>query len=145
MGLLSELFLDYHFLAFVIAWILSIVIKTSLVAWDNKKNPDITDGFKNGGMPSSHSAVVSAITFSVFMTQGFSPLFFVSLVFSLIIISDAFRLRRNVGLQAEQLNMLLKKSKQKPINVVHGHTLPQVIAGIILGIVVSYIIFVILF
>ncbi len=145
MGWASELFLNYHFLAFAIAWILSILIKTALAAWSKKKNPDIADGFKNGGMPSSHSTVVSAITFSIFMTQGFSAVFFVSLVFSLIVISDAFRLRRNVGIQAEQLNLLLKKSKQKTIDVVYGHTLPQVLAGIILGVVISYMIFIIIF
>jgi acid phosphatase family membrane protein YuiD len=140
-----DLLTNYYFLSFIVAWILSILIKTGLNAYRNKKNPDIKDGFKNGGMPSSHSTVVSAITFSIFLTNGLSPTFFVSLVFSMIIISDAFRLRRNVGLQAEQLNILLKKSKQKTINVVHGHTLPQVIAGILLGVLTSYLVFIILF
>lgn len=140
-----DLLKNYYFLAFIIAWVLSILIKTALVALNKKKNPDIKDGFKNGGMPSSHSTVVSAITFSIFLTSGLSPTFFVSLVFSMIIISDAFRLRRNVGLQAEQLNILLKKSKQKTVNVVHGHTFPQVIVGIMLGVIISYIMFLILF
>lgn len=145
MSAIIDILMNYYFIAFVIAWILSIAIKTGLAAWDKKKHPDITDGFKNGGMPSSHSTVVAAITFAVFLTQGVSSTFFVSLVFSLIIISDAFRLRRNVGIQAEQLNILLKKAKQKSINVVHGHTLAQVIAGILLGLVVSYIVFMVMF
>jgi len=145
MSSIIDLLTNYYFLAFIIAWILSIIIKTALVALKKKKDPDIKDGFKNGGMPSSHSTIVSAITFSIFLTNGLSPTFFVSLVFSMIIISDAFRLRRNVGLQAEQLNILLKKSKQKTVDVVHGHTFAQVIAGILLGIIVSYLMFLIMF
>lgn len=145
MVLINELFLNYYFLSFIIAWILSVIIKTGLVAWDKKKNPEIADGLKNGGMPSSHSSLVSAITCSILLTQGFSSLFFVSLAFSLIIVSDAFILRRNVGLQAEELNKLLKKAKQKPVSVVHGHTFMQVIAGIFLGILTSFLLFVLFF
>jgi len=145
MAWFRELFFNYYFLSFTTAWILSILIKSGLAALQKKKNLDISDGLKNGGMPSSHSTVVSAITFAIFLRQGFSSLFFVSLVFSLIIISDAFRLRRNVGLQAEQLNILLKKSKQKTVSVVHGHTIPQVIGGIALGLIVAYLFFLILF
>lgn len=142
---ISELFLNYYFLSFAIAWILSILIKTLLTSWNRKKNLDIADGFKNGGMPSSHSTVVSAITFSIFMLQGFSSLFFVSLVFSLIIISDAFRLRKNVGIQGQEINLLLKKSKKKPIDIVYGHTFTQVVAGMFLGVIISYLVFITLF
>jgi acid phosphatase family membrane protein YuiD len=101
----------------------------------------INDGFKNGGMPSSHSTIVSALTMAILLKEGFSTAFFIAVVFSSIIISDAFRIRRNVGMQGEQLNILLKKSKEKTIDIVYGHTPSQVFAGIILGIIVSVAVF----
>ncbi len=137
MNVFQGFLLNYLFVAFASAWILSIIIKTILTALTQKKNPDIRDGFHNGGMPSSHSTVVSAITAAIYFAEGFSPLFFVALVFSLIIISDAFRLRYQVGLQGDALNKLLKKAKEKPLTVVYGHTLLQVMAGILLGIIVA--------
>ncbi|HIH31530.1 TPA: divergent PAP2 family protein [Candidatus Woesearchaeota archaeon] len=145
MNLILGILTDYYFLAFIIAWICSILIKTGLTAWKKKTSLDIAEGLKNGGMPSSHSTVVAAITTAVYNIQGLTGLFFVSLVFSLIIISDAFRLRRIVGIHGEEINLLLKKIKKKPIEVIYGHSFFQVIIGIILGIAVSQIVFLIMY
>ena len=139
MDILRDLLLNYYFLSFIIAWIISVVIKSGLNGFS------IKEGFKNGGMPSSHSCAVSAITFAILATEDFSPLFFVSVVFSAVIISDAFRLRRVVGMQGDSLNMLLRKIKAKPLEVVYGHTFTQVILGIVLGVVVSLTMYLIMF
>ncbi|MGV8150689.1 MAG: divergent PAP2 family protein [Candidatus Woesearchaeota archaeon] len=141
MNVIYSIITNYYFLSFVIAWILSVIIKTGIVALKNRSVPKISEGLQNGGMPSSHSAVVSSITAAIYLMQGLSGTFFVSLVFSLIVISDAFMLRYNVGIQAQELNILLKKSKRNPIKIVHGHTFAQVIGGIILGIAVSTILY----
>ncbi|GIU69904.1 MAG: membrane protein [Candidatus Woesearchaeota archaeon] len=133
----DDFLLSYYFLSFIISWIMSVLIK-SFLFYFKSRTFSFKEGLKNGGMPSSHSAVVSAITFSVYFKEGFSSAFFVSMVFSLIIVSDAFILRRNVGIQAEKLNILLEKSNQQTIEVVNGHTFKQVIAGIVLGFIVSY-------
>lgn len=138
----EEFFLNYYFLSFIISWILSVLIKSFL---SSRKGFSIKNGFKNGGMPSSHSAVVSSITAAIFLNEGFSSLFFVSFVFSLIVISDAFILRRNVGIQGEKINVLLKNSKLEEIKVVYGHTFVQVLCGIALGIFVSVIIKILFF
>ena len=139
MDIIKDLLLNYYFLSIIIAWVLSILIKSALVAVRKKKMVSISEGFHNGGMPSSHSAAVSAISVAILLTEGFSALFFVSSVFAAIVISDAFRLRKNVGLQGEQLNILLQKSKEKTINIIYGHTVLQVIVGIIIGIIVPII------
>jgi acid phosphatase family membrane protein YuiD len=134
MDIVRDLLLNYYFLTFIAAWILSTVIKAFLHSRANAKKFHLKDGFQNGGMPSSHSAVVTSITMALLLKTGFSEYFFISMIFASIVISDAFRVRQNIGLQGEKLNELLKKANQKTIEVVYGHTFLQVIAGIILGI-----------
>jgi len=90
-----------------------------------------------GGMPSAHSAFVTALTVSVGMWSGFgSDLFAVSVVFSLIVIYDALRLRGAVEHHARVLNTLLAKHpdvKTAALNEMVGHTLGEIVAGIIIG------------
>src|SRR3989344_6896522 len=62
--------------------------------------------FRTGGMPSSHSAVAGAMSAAVYMSEGLSNLFVVSMIVSLVIISDALGIRRAAGKQAELLNMV---------------------------------------
>ena len=145
MNIITGILLNYYVLAFAIAWILSILFKTITTALHLQKSLDVMDGFKNGGMPSSHSTVVTAITTAVFLDQGPGPLFFVSLVFALIIIGDACRLRLYIGHQGDALNALLIKAKEKPLNVVYGHTVLQVAAGILLGVLVAGTMYVVVF
>ena len=128
----------YYIIAILSAWLLSVLLKSIVFAF-KEKSFSLRNGFSNGGMPSSHSAVVSSVTAAVFMMQGFSDLFFVALVFSLIVISDAFGFRRNVGVQGDTINNILKGLKKDPVKVVHGHTFFQVLAGIILGVLAAVI------
>ncbi|CQR48224.1 Divergent PAP2 family protein [Paraliobacillus sp. PM-2] len=65
--------------------------------------------FSTGGMPSSHSAAVTAVTTGIGIEHGVgSGLFAVSCVFSIIIMFDATGIRRQAGEQAIILNMLVK-------------------------------------
>ncbi|MBD1223408.1 divergent PAP2 family protein [Virgibacillus halodenitrificans] len=65
--------------------------------------------FSTGGMPSSHSAAVTALTTSVGIMEGVSStMFAVSCVFSIIIMFDASGVRRQAGEQAIVLNQLIK-------------------------------------
>ncbi|WP_121614849.1 divergent PAP2 family protein [Virgibacillus halodenitrificans] len=65
--------------------------------------------FSTGGMPSSHSAAVAALTTSVGIMEGVSStMFAVSCVFSIIIMFDASGVRRQAGEQAILLNQLIK-------------------------------------
>jgi len=134
MGFIDGFFLEYHFLSFFLAWLSACIIKAILASVFEKRPLRLKDGFANGGMPSTHSAAVSSITTAIYYTTGFSPLFYVSLVFSLIVISDAFGIRRNIGVQGEALNKLLQKAKGNPIHVVYGHTFSQVLMGILWGV-----------
>jgi acid phosphatase family membrane protein YuiD len=133
MDFVHDLFLNYYFLTFIAASVLSISLKALLHAWKHRVGFSMKDGFQNGGMPSSHTAVVSALTFSLLFRTGLSDLFFISAIFASIIINDAVRIRKNVGLQGEKLNELLRKFDEKTIHVVYGHSIAQVFAGMLLG------------
>lgn len=109
--------------------------------------------FSYAGMPSSHAAFVVSLSTIVGLTQGFSsPLFAVSLIFSLLIIRDALGLRRYLGQHGEIINILVKDLKEdKMLDEAYpkllekiGHTPAQIIAGSALGIFIglaSYYIF----
>ncbi|GLT71986.1 hypothetical protein SLA2020_439620 [Shorea laevis] len=100
--------------------------------------------FASGGMPSSHSALCTALTTSVALCHGVADsLFPVCLGFSLIVMYDAIGVRRHAGMQAEVLNMIVEDlfqghpiSKRK-LKELLGHTPSQVLAGAVLGIVVA--------
>lgn len=96
---------------------------------------------ETGGMPSSHSAAVAALTTAVGLQEGFtSALFGVTLYFSLIVMYDAAGLRRAAGKQATVLNRLIERHFQHPegdtqrLMELLGHTPFEVFIGASLGI-----------
>jgi acid phosphatase family membrane protein YuiD len=99
-----------------------------------------------GGMPSSHTAVVTTLTIGVAVYQGVSsPLFGISLIVSLYFIFEATGLRQEVGNQARVLNEVVQRLKVKGSHHVEpevlreliGHTWIEVVAGFALGLVVA--------
>jgi uncharacterized protein len=140
MDILHGLLLNYYFLTFVAAWIFSTILKAALHSWKHKTRFSINDGFQNGGMPSGHTTVVTGLTFALLFKTGLSDLFFISAIFASIVMHDALRLRKNIGLQGEKLNELLRKFDEKTISVVYGHSFVQVMAGVLLGFICALLI-----
>ncbi len=101
--------------------------------------------FSTGGMPSSHSSTVTALSTSIGLIAGWdSPVFAVSACFTFITMYDAAGLRRAAGLQAQALNEIIKELLAPDHRLNHaklkellGHTPREVIGGALLGIVVS--------
>ena len=96
---------------------------------------------ETGGMPSSHSAAVAALSTAVGIQEGFtSALFGVTLYFSLIVMYDAAGLRRAAGRQATVLNRLIDRHFQHPeddtqkLMELLGHTPFEVFIGASLGV-----------
>jgi len=96
--------------------------------------------WRTGGMPSSHSALaISIATAAAFSSGPGSDLFALSIFFALVVIRDALGVRRAAGVQAHALNALgTRVSKRlriafKPVKEIHGHTVPQVIVGSLMG------------
>lgn len=65
--------------------------------------------FSTGGMPSSHTATIIALTTAIGLTSGFySNEFAICVIVSAIVMHDATGVRRHAGYHAEVLNILLK-------------------------------------
>jgi len=109
---------------------------------------------ETGGMPSSHTAMVAALSTGVGLTEGMgSALFAITVVFSLIVIYDATGVRHSSGQQARLLNDLVGELREvvregfspQPLRVLLGHTYLEVIVGAILGISMAFLVFGVLF
>ena len=60
--------------------------------------------WRTGGMPSSHSALVTSLCVTIAFRHGLhSDLFIFALCFFLVVIRDAFGVRRSSGIQAKTL------------------------------------------
>lgn len=97
-----------------------------------------------GGMPSSHTAVVTSLAMLVGKSEGFdSAMFAVALVFAMVVMYDAAGVRRAAGKQAHLLNKIIETPGLTGVEVqerlveVLGHTPLQVIVGAIIGITVG--------
>ena len=101
--------------------------------------------WRTGGMPSSHSALVSSLCTTIAFRNGVdSDIFILSFAFFLITIRDAMGVRRSSGMQAQKINeigrLLEKKEiieKYKALKEVNGHTPMQVILGCVLGFIIG--------
>ncbi|MFV0313551.1 MAG: divergent PAP2 family protein [Anaerotignum sp.] len=126
--------------AALISWAIAQGTKIVLTLITEKRF-DATRLVGTGGMPSSHSALVMALTFSIGKYNGFgSPIFAVALIFSFVVMYDAAGIRRAAGKQAEILNMLILKHElpnMQKMKELLGHTPLEVFVGAILGIVIG--------
>lgn len=102
--------------------------------------------FEYGHMPSSHTAMMTALTSSVAFLEGFrSPAFAVSAVMTVLIVSDAMRLRMYIGSYGKTLNNLIDQlslDDEPSISKLKervGHRPMEILWGAILGIFTSLI------
>jgi acid phosphatase family membrane protein YuiD len=100
--------------------------------------------FDNGGMPSSHTALVTTLAIGVGDYAGVqSALFAVTGLFSLYFVFEAAGLRQEVGNQARVLNDLIEELRQahhvdpSRLKELVGHTWGEVFGGFLFGTVVA--------
>ncbi len=100
--------------------------------------------FAAGGMPSSHTALMVAGTLAVGLYHGFdNPIFGMAVAVTMIIAHDAAGVRRQAGKHAERINVLFDELlrghmwSEDELKEVIGHTPLEVIGGIILGLLVA--------
>lgn len=96
--------------------------------------------WKTGGMPSSHSSLVTGLATSIGVGYGLrNPIFTLSLFYGGLIIRDAMGVRRSAGVQARTLNQLGQELSTrfeldfKPVKEISGHTPSEVFVGVLLG------------
>ncbi|MCQ2612798.1 MAG: divergent PAP2 family protein [Treponemataceae bacterium] len=145
---IKDFFNSPVFLSILYSWLSAQFIKTIVALFAGKvKKP--TDFFallfwRTGGMPSSHSALVTAISTAIGFSSGFtSDVFMLALAFTFVTVRDALGVRRSTGIQAKAINDLgseLQKKGLAPytkIKEVNGHKPLEVIMGCLLGIFIG--------
>ncbi len=123
------------------AWFVAQTLKV-IAGVIREKKLDLGFLIRSGGMPSSHTALVSSLAASIGILEGFnSILFATATVFASIVMYDAAGVRRSVSKQSEILNRILQELKerrpkdiQNDVRELIGHTPFQVFTGGVLGI-----------
>lgn len=127
-------------LAALAAGFLAQIIKL-IIYWFRHKTLSLHDLVVTGGMPSSHTAFVISLATIIYVEEGASTAFAISLILAIIIVRDAFGVRRAVGEEGLVLEKIVKKLKLKQtMHYSLGHTPLQVATGAILGFMSSMII-----
>ncbi len=105
-----------------------------IIYWFKQKTLRWHDLVVTGGMPSSHSAFVVSLTTIIYLEEGTSTAFAISLVLALIVLRDAFGVRRTVGDEGLIISEILHKIKlKKKTHFSMGHTPAQVLIGSLIG------------
>ncbi|MCE5196460.1 MAG: divergent PAP2 family protein [Negativicutes bacterium] len=140
--LLTNRYIVAAFIGSILAQVLKVFVYFLL---DHRWNWRLAS--KSGGMPSSHTAAVVALTTTIGRYQGVdSVLFAVSTVFSIVVMYDASGVRRAAGDQAKLLNSIiytipdLQDLQIKQLKEILGHTPIEVLAGGILGIIIGFLV-----
>ena len=128
------------------SWVLAQLIK---VPWNYLSTGkwDWVLLLRAGRMSSSHSALVASVAHASGLFVGFaSPLFALALTLAAIVIYDATGIRRQAGIHAEFINRIVrdmvrgKRSQEKQLREVLGHTPLEALAGTLLGLGVAQLI-----
>ncbi|HEX4215314.1 MAG TPA: divergent PAP2 family protein [Candidatus Dormibacteraeota bacterium] len=129
-----------YILPAVLAWAIAQTLKVVLRSFEQRRL-NLRTLADTGGMPSSHSALVMALTTSVGRLDGLaSSTFAVALIFSFVVMYDAQGVRRAAGRQAEVLNRLIEDVfghrgvSEGHLRELLGHTPIEVLVGAVLGI-----------
>jgi len=130
--------------ATLLAWLIAQVLKLFTYYATNKKI-DFKRVLGAGGMPSSHSAGVAAMSVMVLRICGFSsPEFAISVIFSLVVMYDATGVRRATGEHATIINRMMSLYNDgetifgdKYLKELIGHSPLQVLIGALLGIILG--------
>jgi acid phosphatase family membrane protein YuiD len=143
--MLSQLLLNKVLIGGLLAWGLAQLFKvpigymvTRRVEWRLAAEP--------GGMPSSHTALVTTASLTIGLYEGFdTALFALSVVVAMVVIYDAIGIRRQAGKHAELINVLIRDLaaghplREPQLREVLGHTPTQAFFGVVLGLIVGMI------
>ena len=145
MTIVKQIFGNYLLMSALFAWMIAQILKVFTGMFSEQKFSFFKLLFSNGGMPSSHSATVMALTTACAISYGFdSAPFAISLIVSIIVMNDAFGVRYETGEQAKILNRITRELfSGNPDNIntglkeLVGHTPFQVLMGALCGIAVG--------
>lgn len=138
-----EILSNQVFLVSAVAWAVAQTLKVVFFLFQERRL-DLWRMVSAGGMPSSHSALVSALATGVGITDGVrSTTFAISVVFAAVVMYDAAGIRQAVSIQARLLNKMLdeyfkhQKWSEERLRELLGHTRVEVFAGAALGVTMA--------
>ena len=124
----------------ILAWLIAQVAKV-VYRSAQRRRLDLRALAEMGGMPSSHTAMVAALTTAIGRINGVgSALFAIALIFSLVVAYDAAGVRRAAGRQAAVLNRRVevlvaqRGIREERLLELLGHTPFEVLVGAALGV-----------
>lgn len=140
---LGALFQNRVLITMLIAWFLAQAIKIPLdYLYTRRWNWALL--LSVGGMPSSHSSLLTSATFATGLHYGFDhPLFAIGVAITMVVTYDAAGVRRQAGIHAERINVIFQELlrghmvDQKELREVLGHTPLEVTGGILFGVLVA--------
>ena len=146
MGYITEFFANSIISATLLSWLIAQFIKVAIVLLTSKKL-DVSRLYGAGGMPSSHSSLVSTLVIMTGRIEGVSSsVYAVAFALAVIVMYDATGVRREAGEHAKRINILLeewmirnKMEIDNNLKELLGHTPFEVIMGAILGILIGII------
>jgi acid phosphatase family membrane protein YuiD len=148
MNWFSQLIGNKLIISAVIAWVAAQILKTIVHAIVNKKI-DWPRLIGDGGMPSSHSATVTAVAATSALYYGLASFEFgVTLILAFIVMHDAMGVRKETGKHAVLLNDMIEffdsmgkdLTPEDKLKEFVGHSPMQVVAGAALGLIVALLI-----
>ncbi|XP_039120891.1 uncharacterized membrane protein YuiD-like [Dioscorea cayenensis subsp. rotundata] len=140
----SSIFQNYPLISAFLAFAIAQSTKC-LTTWYKERRWDAKELIGSGGMPSSHSATVTALAIAVGFKDGFgSSSFAIAMILASVVMYDASGVRLHAGRQAEVLNQIVFELPEehpladtRPLRELLGHTPPQVVAGAVLGFIIA--------
>lgn len=144
--LLKTLLLNQCLMAAIISWFIAQLIK--IIVELSKRTRFKTRDFVlralvgTGGMPSSHTATVTAAAVGTAFEYGMtSSIFAFACIFTFVTIRDATGVRLSAGRQAHTINQIIstlpESDKIQKVKEVRGHTVIQCFVGMLIGLLVS--------
>ena len=148
MSQLIALFTSKYFLAPALGWAVAQLLKLAI---DTFRSGFSKERFKSStGMPSSHGAIVGALTVITGIYKGTDSLeFAVVLFFGLIVLFDAKGVRFETQRQGRALNNLNEErceEGKQPLDIIKfreklGHTVAELVVGCIVGIISAIVVY----
>ncbi len=139
----SAVFQNKALIAGLAAWLMAQIIKIPL-EYLRTRHWNWSLLLTTGGMPSSHSSLMTATTLAIGLYHGFNnPLFALGVAITMIVTYDAAGVRQQAGIHAQRINVIFDELmhghpiNQKDLREMIGHTPLEVAGGILLGLIVA--------
>ena len=141
---MNSVLMSSYLITILLAWLVAHIVKYIISTIKNEKQTIRSYLFVSGGMPSAHSTAVVAMATIIGLKDGVgSGLFGLAVLFAVIVMYDAMKVRRASGEQGMAIHKLIKdlNTKIKLPKVAKGHSPLEVAMGALLGATIGFVVF----